>query len=302
MTRFNVECPAPGECQRLERERRACESGKSCDAFLAMMKRLLPEYDCQRSFDGKHHIVPAIWLCLDVKGYVLVHDGFGEALSSLSKLDTRPALELFARPALRNTLDGEHAETYRELSDKAERRLVVGDGGTDAPGPYIEGGNIPGMTARASSTSPPRDGETMDAAMAVDGKAFTAWCAGPGKSTGEWLELSLRPAAWRKGKPFCGFAVIPGYARTQATYLAHKRPTLVRIASCVHPGAGFETGLKTSAPDDFNQALVKVDVPEDALAGEGGCVRFTLLDISQGGTEPPCVSEVVPEYDCAWAW
>lgn len=297
MKRFNVECPAPRECTQLERERRACESGKSCDGFLAAMKRLLPEYDCQRPFDRKY-IVPAIWLCLEVKDHELVHDGFGDALSTLSKLNTSPALTLFASSALRNTLTGEYAGTYRELSDKAERRLVVGDGDPGGPGPYIEGGNFPDMMARASSTSPAAGGESFDASMAVDGKAFTAWCAGAEKGTGEWLEVSLRPPPWHEGKPFCVFSVIPGYARTQMTYLAHKRPTRVKIASCARPENSFEAELKTSVPEDFNRALVSVDVPAGTLGGEGGCVRVTLLGVSQGGAEPPCISEVAPEYDC----
>jgi len=124
--KFNVRCPAPRACEKLEKDRLACEAGKPCDPFIAGLKQLLSKYDCKRPEDTRPG--PAIWMCIEFKDHTLVHDGFGDALSTISKLNSRPALELFASPALRQALDGEYAEGYLHLSLDAERRLDVSRG------------------------------------------------------------------------------------------------------------------------------------------------------------------------------
>ena len=123
--KFNVRCPAPRACKKLEKDRLTCEAGKPCDPFLAEMKRLLSKYDCKRPVDTRP--VPAIWLCKDVRDHATGNDGFDDALDTLSQLSSRPALELLASPALRKALDGGLAEVYMELSDEAKRLLVVGE-------------------------------------------------------------------------------------------------------------------------------------------------------------------------------
>jgi len=51
----------------------------------------------------------------------------------------------------------------------------------------------PSVRSAAASTTAPPDGDSYDAAMAVDGLVDTMWCEGnkAGDGTGEWLELTL---------------------------------------------------------------------------------------------------------------
>jgi hypothetical protein len=118
MTTFNQVCPAPRLLPRLEAEYQSClrEQGAGCDAFVATYRELLPEYDCQRSFDATprvNYIVPAIWLSRDHAKYIAL----------LSKLKSEPARELFASPEFRRTLDGYVAEIYLEKSEALEKEL-----------------------------------------------------------------------------------------------------------------------------------------------------------------------------------
>ena len=118
MTTFNQVCPAPELLPRLEAEYQSClrEQRAGCDAFVDTYRKLLPEYDCQRSFDATprvNYIVPAIWLSRDHEKYVAL----------LSKLKSKSARGLFASPEFRRTLDGYVAEMYLEKSEALEREL-----------------------------------------------------------------------------------------------------------------------------------------------------------------------------------
>ena len=118
MTIFNKTCPASKLLPRLESAYQSCLSKDraGCDRFVAVYRKLLPEYDCQRSFDATpsvNYIVPAIWLSKEHEKYVEL----------LSKLNSRPAQELFGSPAFRRTLDGYIAEMYQEKSEALEKRL-----------------------------------------------------------------------------------------------------------------------------------------------------------------------------------
>ena len=282
MHRFNVLCPAPRLCRVLERDRRKCEAERQCDGFLSTLAQLLPTYDCQAG-PGSPAVAPAIRLC---ERTTL----FADSLETLAKLKSRKALRVLASAPLRNALDGYLAELYWEQSAFAERRLVLGDtqGGD---GPPLEGGAEPIAGARASSTSPRAAGEGFDPELAADRRTFTAWCTGKCPGVGEWLEMTFASSQWR----LSGFEIIPGYTRTQASYSTHRRPTRVRIASCSDPSAAFEADLELLAPDDFNRAGTQVDVPGDALKAERSCVRFTILEVSEHGSNT-CISEIVPLY------
>ena len=120
MSRFNQTCPAPRLLPELERSYQACVANRAnaCERFVVVFKQLLPEYDCQRSFDvtpkGKY-IVPAIWLADDRL--------LGQYLELLAGLETGAARELFASPQFRAVLDGDFAEIYKDKSLAAERQL-----------------------------------------------------------------------------------------------------------------------------------------------------------------------------------
>lgn len=118
MTKFNQVCPAPKLLPELEKSYRACTARDTaaCDRFVAVLKDLLPEYDCQRKFDAgpPPYIVPAVWLAGD--------RALERYFALLAKLKTPAAQEVFASAAFRNALDGEFAEEYRERSEEAARK------------------------------------------------------------------------------------------------------------------------------------------------------------------------------------
>ena len=108
MKEFNKKCPAPELCKEMSRSMDGCQSGKkdACSEFVNSYRKLLPEYDCQRSFDStptENYTVPAIWLCEDT------HEKF---LDFLSKMKAPNSVKLFGSQELRDTLDGHLAEEY----------------------------------------------------------------------------------------------------------------------------------------------------------------------------------------------
>lgn len=120
MKKFNLLCPANEICPKLRKVYGDCVQNKktACDLFIDTFRKLLPEYDCQRSSDAGstiNYIVPAIWLCGEenVEKYI----DFA-AKSSLPK-----AKKLFASPEFRNSLDGKLAEQYFDRSLDAEKRF-----------------------------------------------------------------------------------------------------------------------------------------------------------------------------------
>lgn len=112
----NAECPARQLLPELDANYHECNHGfetGSCLKFIHTFERLLPKFDCQRSFDTSP--VPAVWLAGDAALEDYVH--------LLSRLKEPGAQELFASTAFRAILDGALAEQYLPLSRKAERAL-----------------------------------------------------------------------------------------------------------------------------------------------------------------------------------
>ncbi len=124
MKEFNKLCPFKEHYIAMDRAYHDCAHGfgnARCDVFLEELHILLPEYDCQRSFDsnaGKNHIVPAIWLA----GSGAIED-FYSLLYKLASNDTffnhtrfkttkSRARVIFLSPEFRNTLDGHVAQEY----------------------------------------------------------------------------------------------------------------------------------------------------------------------------------------------
>ena len=120
MTQFNVKCPAPLLLPKLDAAYHECGhelAGKNCDTFVSLFKQLLPEYDCQRSFDHsaeKDYIVPAVWLA------GAAHEDYVHLLSTLKQHNARC---LFGSAKFRATLDGALAEDYSDASKRVEHRL-----------------------------------------------------------------------------------------------------------------------------------------------------------------------------------
>lgn len=136
MRQFNVTCPAARLLPVLDAAYHECNKGfenGSCERFVNTFRQLLPEYDCQRSFDStptKNYIVPAIWLAGDgaLEDYI-------QLLSRMASLKdklftdkwfpkaTTEARTLFGSKEFQSILDGALAETYGPLSRKVEKEL-----------------------------------------------------------------------------------------------------------------------------------------------------------------------------------
>ena len=126
MTKFNVKCPANKLCDEIETEYQRCKPsgmGKDCNAFIDLLKKLSPEYDCQRSFD-QNYIVPAVWLCRNRRE----NDApfFDAYFHLLPQLNFKKARQYFGSELFRNILDGHYAEEYMEKSLQVEADLMKG--------------------------------------------------------------------------------------------------------------------------------------------------------------------------------
>ena len=133
---FNVACPAQKLLPVLDGTYHQCNKGfvnGSCEKFVDTFKQLLPEYDCQRSFDAtptKNYIVPAVWLAGD--GAL---EDYTQLLSRMALLKDRmfkqksfrnattKARKLFGSKEFRKILDGSLAEEYSPLSTRVENQL-----------------------------------------------------------------------------------------------------------------------------------------------------------------------------------
>ena len=138
MKQFNLICPARELLPVLDRAYHECNNGfdGSCDKFVDTLRKLLPEYDCQRPFDAtptQNFIVPAIWLAGDgpLDDYVhLLADlakSKGRKVSRLSPETIETAQRLFGGKEFQRILDGALAEEYLQLPLPVERRLEQKD-------------------------------------------------------------------------------------------------------------------------------------------------------------------------------
>ena len=112
----NQGCPFVNLAPTLDATYHECSHGfqnGSCEKFVDVFSKLLPRFDCQRSFDRDP--VPAVWLVGSAALEDYVH--------LLSKLKTRAARKLFGSAQFRDVLDGALAEDYGPLSRKTERQL-----------------------------------------------------------------------------------------------------------------------------------------------------------------------------------
>ena len=135
MRQFNVTCPAPKLLPVLDAAYHECNNGYegSCERFVETFRQLLPEYDCQRSFDAtptQNYIVPAIWLAGDaaLEDYIRLLSRMSSSKDNLfTKGDfqraTDEAKKLFGSKEFRNILDGCLAEEFLSLSKKVESEL-----------------------------------------------------------------------------------------------------------------------------------------------------------------------------------
>jgi hypothetical protein len=178
------------------------------------------------------------------------------------------------------------------------------------------------LRARASSELAPQGKFSYSAKNALDGDAATAWCEGkPGPGIGEWIEVRHVgiSAKGAEGRPegctnLEGFALVPGYARSQNLYLRNNRLRAFRLGPCGDPqggttfrlerGAGHSinlegTTLRLSDRHDRSAVLVRFPHTGEGDPGEGlSCVRLTILEVEPGTDDDTCISELRPVYNC----
>ena len=113
-------CPAKELCPRFSETLDKCEKNiksNTCNDFIELYKKLVPRYDCKRSFDTNP--APAVWLCDE--GTTAHPNTFERGVALLSKLKSKKARAFFGSPELRSTLDGDIAEEYLKKSLKIEK-------------------------------------------------------------------------------------------------------------------------------------------------------------------------------------
>lgn len=132
---INVTCPAPKLLPILDAAYHSCRhyADGSCERFVETFRKLLPKYDCQRSFDGDS--VPAIWLSSDgeMDDYVDLLWRMSSSRDQMFANESFPkekeaiaeAKRLFASEEFRSVLDGALAEEYEPRSKKLETQLKL---------------------------------------------------------------------------------------------------------------------------------------------------------------------------------
>lgn len=115
-------CPANELCPKFIQLIYSCKNdrqSKACDSFIDTFRKLVPRFDCQRSFDTAP--VPAVWLCDELEtSYPRAHE---RAVELLSKIKSQKAQTFFGSNDLRSTFDGALAEDYMEASLKAGKKI-----------------------------------------------------------------------------------------------------------------------------------------------------------------------------------
>ncbi len=109
-------CPAASLCESLHQQYLLASKGdkQATKEFLVLFMKLVPKYDCMRSFDTAP--VPAIWLCGD-------DIQFEAYCQFVADSEDRDLKRFFASPEFRSVLDGAVAEFYYKRSEEAEQKL-----------------------------------------------------------------------------------------------------------------------------------------------------------------------------------
>jgi hypothetical protein len=163
------------------------------------------------------------------------------------------------------------------------------------------------LVASASSVLAPQGATSYGPERATDRDAATAWCEGkPGDGAGEWIEVRVEPGY--KRCELEGLALVPGYAKSQATWTGNNRLQSFRIGPCGSTdgevvtlvrdgkdsrGKWTTTQLRLSDRSDRSALLVRTSTIE-----LGTCVRLTILSVVKGTTNDTCISELRPVFDC----
>jgi hypothetical protein len=188
----------------------------------------------------------------------------------------------------------------------------------------------PRFTATASSELAPERGTSYGAANVLDGAPATAWCVRtPKRGVGESIVLRADDVEITKRCGLGGYSLVPGYAKTQASWTKNNRVKRVRIAACDdeegevrswrvarrHDTSAISLAPVRADPLVGGSATLQValDAVEEARAGGSAvvraapedlavhvrnyCLRVTILEV-EGEAADTCVSELRPDVSC----
>jgi len=173
------------------------------------------------------------------------------------------------------------------------------------------------LRARASSTLAGQGANTYGPANLFDRDPATAWCEGvEGPGEGEWVELRYSPIDTTHGKPATlsaefislQMAILPGYAKTEATWLGNGRVAEVEVAAC---DGSNSHAVAVPVSDDPRAALFLTNFGDDLFtstglppiakaittewsnSGEEACIRVRLKEVAPGSQHADtCISEL----------
>lgn len=178
-------------------------------------------------------------------------------------------LDLDSAPPLELSLDAEALGLHRQVATMNARG---------------------GQQITASSTLPAQAGIPYDAGQANDGNAGTAWCEGvDGQGVGQVLTLRTS----RSGPDYChieGLAIIPGYARNDATWTQNGRVQAITVRPC--GGEGQRLELEVDARFDRSGRMIPLD-------SDAACHEVVIEAVLPGSKHPDtCISELRVVENC----
>jgi hypothetical protein len=172
--------------------------------------------------------------------------------------------------------------------------------------------------ARASSEHGASGNVTYSPRNVLDGSERTAWCAAAGvEPAGQWIEVSSGPFEVPAYCDLHGYIVVPGYAKSQQTWLDNNRIKTIRLGPCdstsngtvvqlkqldradtaatdVRPYSGHELEMSSSSTSETSDAS-----KEDQKKGVVGlCTRLTIMDVIPGKTGDTCIAKFKPVLNC----
>lgn len=288
-------------CVETGKALRTCglEKPSSCDAFVAAAERLAARIECAASV-GYETCEDA----LAASGTGIGPDGFVERyFDTLSRLAfaapkvtptdrprVRRALAVLGSQASVRTLDGGVGEEWGPTVRRA--RALTRAGVLDDEALWRKQlAEAPPRAARASSTLAPQGRHRYDAALAVDGRDETAWCAASA-SRDPWIEVTAAPVA---GARLYRVGLVPGYARELASFQRNNRLIRMRVSPCARPEDGWVVDLFEYEGPHVDGESRDVQLRPywfPAPAGFTGCVRLTILEVVRGRDDDTCVSEI----------
>ncbi len=295
-------------CSAVERAWSRCDvlRQRTCDSFLDEAERLVDRKECVATVHeecSRHNTS-----FLDVLQHLATPDAWGRVekdSATVTRQRSKRALAVLASQAISMMLEGDEDANEQWGGNLSQARLLTKAGVASIEELWDRRvSEAPTRTARASSELPAQGRHRYGAQFAVDNHADTAWCAGHGLSTGEWIEVTVPQS--RNPPRYVTFALIPGYGRDARSFRQNNRIAKVRVADCSAADQGYvvdlpqqdeqedTSGFETHSDREVQMKPYTVGVPPAFGAGTAECVRFTVEEVLAGPDNDTCISEIFP--------